>query len=93
MTDKNLSSCDWEYRPVRNTKTGEVTIREVYFNIDGDICYIEPIAIMPYTNNSKEVIDNLKNFFPMVESMKKYNSNLLEDLPEQDLAEWKFSNE
>lgn len=93
MTDKNLPVCYWEFRPVRNPKTGEVTIREVYFNVEGDICYIEPIAIIPYSSNDKEVVDKLKNYFPLVESMKKYNSNLLEEISTNDLAEWKFSNE
>ena len=80
----------WEYRPVRDTKTGSITIREVYYNKENEICYIEQQSIMTYYPEVDKCIDTLKLHFPMVQEMNKYNPDLIDYVDETKLAEFSF---
>ena len=51
----------WEYRVVRKTvnNTETYTIREVYYNKDGEICAISQEGIAPYGETPAEIASDL----------------------------------
>ena len=82
----------WELRPVRSPDQ-VIVVREVYYNIDNEICDIEMTSCYNFYPDTQECIMNLKPNFPDVETFNRYNDTILTYNPEKTkLADWKFKN-
>tara|TARA_R110002110_G_scaffold65313_1_gene180164 strand:- start:256 stop:657 length:402 start_codon:yes stop_codon:yes gene_type:complete len=64
-------------RPVRS-KTGKVEIREVYYDMAGNITMIENSFAWPYKEDDVANIKTLSQMYPLLEQQNKYNPNIID---------------